>query len=492
MRVALVHDWLTGMRGGEKVLDAICELFPDAPLYTLVHVPGSVSRRIEARRIRTSFAQRLPNPRRFYRHYLPLYPIAVELFDFDGYDLVISSSHCAVKSVVTSGRTVHVCYCHSPMRYGWDQFEWYFGPEQVGPVASPLFRQVMRQLARWDAATAGRVDRFLANSQYVAGRIRRYYNRGSSIVHPPVDTDYFTPDGRFRSPGFLIVSALVPYKRLDLAIEACRRVGAPLKVVGTGPELPRLQALAGRDVEFLGWQPDASLRELYRESAATLLPGLEDFGIVPVEAQACGCPVVALGAGGATETVIDGVTGVLVPEATAETFADGLQMVTRTAFDGDAIRQNALRFSRQQFLTAFKTNIEAAIAGRPGLKTGPHTHPATAGRMPPPVAPNAERRTPSAEVPGQQAGRETNEVAARMPPVAPNAERRTPSVEAPGQQAARETDEAAARMPPPVAPNAERRTPNAAAPGQQAGREANEVAASMPPPVQKAGREDNQ
>jgi glycosyltransferase involved in cell wall biosynthesis len=455
MRVALVHDWLTGMRGGEKVLDAICELFPDAPLYTLVHVPGSVSPRIEARRIRTSFAQRLPNPRRFYRHYLPLYPIAVELFDFDGYDLVISSSHCAVKSVVTSGRTVHVCYCHSPMRYSWDQFDWYFGPQQVGPVASPLFRLVMRQLARWDAATEGRVDRFLANSQYVAGRIRRYYNRGSSIVHPPVDTDYFTPDGRFRSPGFLIVSALVPYKRLDLAIEACQRVGAPLKVVGTGPELPRLQALAGRDVEFLGWQPDASIRELYRESAATLLPGLEDFGIVPVEAQACGCPVVALGAGGATETVIDGVTGVLVPEATAEAFADGLHTALRTAFDGDAIRQNALRFSRQQFLTAFQANVEAAIAGRPGLKTGPHTNPANA-----PIMPNAERRTPNAEAPGQQAGREDNEVAARMPP--------------------------------PVASNAERRTPNAEAPAQPAGREDNEVAARMPPPVQQADREDNQ
>jgi glycosyltransferase involved in cell wall biosynthesis len=435
MRVALVHDWLTGMRGGEKVLDAICELFPDAPLYTLVHVPGSVSPRIEGRTIRTSFAQRLPNPRRFYRHYLPLYPIAVELFDFDGYDLVISSSHCAVKSVVTSGRTVHVCYCHSPMRYSWDQFEWYFGPEQVGRLASPLFRHGMRLLARWDAATAGRVDRFLANSQYVAGRIRRYYNRGSSIVHPPVDTDYFTPDGRRRSPGFLIVSALVPYKRLDLAIEACRRVGAPLKVVGTGPELPRLQALAGRDVEFLGWQPEASIRELYREAAATLLPGLEDFGIVPVEAQACGSPVVALGAGGATETVVDGITGVLVPEATAEAFADGLQTAIRTGFDADAIRQNALRFSRQRFLTAFKANVEAAIAGRPGLKTGPHTPPATAACIPPPVAPNAERRAPSAEAPGHPA-REPDEAAARMPPAE--------------QQAPREPDEAAARMPQPV------------------------------------------
>ena len=286
LRVALVHDWLTGMRGGEKVLEAICGLFPDAPLYTLVHVPGSVSPAIEARRIVTSVAQRLPNPARFYRHYLPLYPLAVELFDLDGYDLVISSSHCAVKSVVPTGRAVHVCYCHSPMRYAWDQFGAYFGPDQVGPIASRLLRPVMRQLARWDAATVGRVDRFLANSQYVASRIRRYYNRGSTIVYPPVDTDFYTPDGQSGSPSFLIVSALVPYKRVDVAIQACHHVGVPLRIVGTGPERARLQDLAGPDVEFLGWQSDEQIRQLYRQSTAALLPGIEDFGIVPVEAQA--------------------------------------------------------------------------------------------------------------------------------------------------------------------------------------------------------------
>ena len=361
MRVALVHDWLTGMRGGEKVLDAICELFPGAPLYTLVHLPGSVSRRIERRPIFTSFAQRLPRPGRFYRHYLPLYPVAVELFDLDAYDLVISSSHCAVKSVVTPGRAVHVCYCHSPMRYAWDQFEAYFGAAQVGRGASAVLRPVMRRLARWDAATAGRADRFLANSQYVAGRIRRYYNRGSSIVYPPVDTDFYTPDGQRSSPGFLIVSALVPYKRLDVAVDACRRVGAPLKIVGTGPELRRLTGLAGPDVEFLGWQPDDRIRQLYREAEATLLPGVEDFGIVPVEAQACGCPVVALDAGGARETVRDGVTGVLVKDASAEAFAEGLSTARTTAFDRGAIRANALRFSRQAFMTRFKSEIVAAV-----------------------------------------------------------------------------------------------------------------------------------
>ena len=361
-RVALVHDWLTGMRGGEKVLDAICELFPAAPLYTLVRVPGSVSPRIEQRRIVTSIAQWLPNPGRFYRHYLPLYPLAVELLDLDDYDLVISSSHCAVKSVVPAGRAVHVCYCHSPMRYAWDQFGAYFGPQQVGAVVSRLVRPVMRQFARWDAATARRVDRFLANSQYVAGRIRRYYNRGSTIVYPPVDTDFYTPARRASSPAFLVVSALAPYKRVELAIEACRRVGVRLRIVGTGPERSRLEAMAGPDVEFLGRQSDDTIRELYRSSTATLLPGVEDFGIVPVEAQACECPVVALDAGGAQETVIDGVTGVLVPEAAPDQFADALKRVLNTPFDGNALRVNALRFSRDRFKTSFLNAVNDAVA----------------------------------------------------------------------------------------------------------------------------------
>ncbi len=365
-RVALVHDWLTGMRGGEKVLDALCEVFPTAPLYTLVRVPGTVSARIEQRPIHTSFVQRLPRPGRFYRHYLPLYPLAVELFDFSGYDLVISSSHCAVKSVKAPSDAVHVCYCHSPMRYAWDQFDAYFGAAQVGPVASRLMRPVMRQLARWDRVTAGRVDRFLANSQYVAGRISRYYNRRSAIVYPPVDTDFYTPEPRSRSRSFLIVSALVPYKRLDVAIEACRRVAAPLTIVGTGPEEARLRAIAGPDVRFLGWQSDEQIRELYRSASATLLPGTEDFGIVPVESQACGTPVVALDDGGARETVTDGTTGVLVAEATADAFADGLERLTRTPLDPAAVRANALRFSRQQFITSFKQALADAIAEKRG------------------------------------------------------------------------------------------------------------------------------
>ena len=365
MKVALVHDWLTGMRGGEKVLDAICELYPDAPLFTLLHVSGSVSRRIEARPITTSLAQALPRARRYYRHFLPLYPGLVETFDLDGYDLVISSSHCAVKSVVAPSG-VHVCYCHSPMRYAWDQFAEYFGPDQVGRTAHRALRPIMAALARWDAATAGRPDRFLANSQYVAGRIGRYYNRRSTVVYPPVDTDFYRPerDDRPRarsSPSFLVVSALVPYKRLDVAIEACRAVRVPLRVVGTGPELRRLEALGGGDVEFLGWRPDEEVRELYRNATAVLLPGVEDFGMVPVEAQACGTPVVALNEGGACETVIEGRTGTLAASRSAGAFAEALRRALDTGFDPSAIRENALRFSRERFLTDFKAAVDAAL-----------------------------------------------------------------------------------------------------------------------------------
>jgi glycosyltransferase involved in cell wall biosynthesis len=366
LRVALVHDWLTGMRGGEKVLEALCEIFPDAPLYTLVRVPGTVSARIEARPIHTSFVQHLPAPGRLHRHYLPLYPLAVELWDFSSFDLVISSSHCAVKSVKVRKDAVHVCYCHSPMRYAWDQFDAYFGPDQIGKLKSRLMRPIMHEMARWDRATAARVDRFLANSQYVAGRIARYYNRRSAVVHPPVDTDFYTPGSRSSSRGFLIVSALVPYKRLDVAIEACRRVAAPLTIVGTGPEAARLRALAGPDVRFVGWLPDEQVRALYRSATATLLPGTEDFGIVPVESQACGTPVVALGEGGARETVIDGQTGVLVPEPTAEAFTAGLNRAVRASFDPAAARANALRFSKEQFVTSIKSALNEAVAEKSG------------------------------------------------------------------------------------------------------------------------------
>jgi glycosyltransferase involved in cell wall biosynthesis len=349
LRVALIHDWLTGMRGGEKVLDALCEVFPAADLFTLFHVPGSTSTTIERRRVVRSPLQWLPAADRLYRHYLPLFPFAIEQFDLDGYDLVVSTSHCAAKSVVVPGRARHLCYCLTPMRYAWDQFDAYFGPDRIGARRSALLRPVMAWLARWDRATAHRVHRYLAISQYVARRIGLYYNRQSTIVYPPVDTEFFTPAPAPVSPRFLIVSALVPYKRVDLAMIAAQRSGVALTVVGEGPERAALERLAGGSVELVGRKSDSEIRELYRTSLATILPGEEDFGIVPVEAQACGRPVVALGRGGALDTVVPGVTGVLVGDLSVDALAAAYDRAARQHWDGAVIRAHAERFSRQNF-----------------------------------------------------------------------------------------------------------------------------------------------
>jgi glycosyltransferase involved in cell wall biosynthesis len=361
-RIALVHDWLTGMRGGEKVLEAVCELYPHAELFTMVRVPGTVSATIERLRPAASFVSRLPLARRHYRSYLPLFPIAVEQFDLDRFDLIVSTSHCAVKSIVRTGRARHLCYCHTPMRYVWDQRDAYFGPARVGRLPSLLLRPILASLARWDAATAGRVDRYLANSQYVARRIRRYYNRRASVVYPPVDTSFYQPDGSTPAGGALVVSALVPYKRIEVAIEACRQVGVPLRVVGQGPEMPRLRQLAGPGVQFPGSVTDEEIRAFYRQAQAVLLTGEEDFGIVPLEAQACGRPVVALARGGALETVIDGVTGVLVADGSADGFAGGLRKALGGGFDARAIRRHAESFGRERFADQFDAAVEALLA----------------------------------------------------------------------------------------------------------------------------------
>jgi glycosyltransferase involved in cell wall biosynthesis len=363
LRLALVHDWLTGMRGGEKALEVLCERFPGAELFTLVHVPGSVSPTIERRPIHTSFVQRLPGVARYYRTYLPLFPTAVEQFDFDPFDVVLSVSHCAVKSIIPGPRATHLCYCLTPMRYAWDQFDAYFGPERIGAIPSRLMRPVMAHLARWDRNTAGRVDRFIAISQYVAGRIGRYYSREASVVYPPVDTDFYHPGTSAPEPFALVVSALVPYKRIDLAVAACARAGVPLKIVGTGPERPALERRWGQQATFLGRLPDGEVRSLYQRAAVILLPGEEDFGIVPLEAQACGRPVVALGRGGALETVLPGETGELVPEATPDAFADAIATAMQRTYDAGHIRSHAERFGRSRFGDEMEALVRESATG---------------------------------------------------------------------------------------------------------------------------------
>jgi glycosyltransferase involved in cell wall biosynthesis len=362
MRVALVHDWLTGMRGGEKVLEAIAEIYPQADIFTLVHVKGSVSPLIESRRITASFVQRLPAAGRLYRHYLPLFPIAVEQFNLHDYDLVISISHCAAKAAIHAPGARHLCYCLTPMRYAWDQFDEYFGAARTGRLGEAVYRPVMSWLARWDAATSNRADTFVAISRYVAARIARYYARRADVVYPPVDTGFFSPDGSAPGSSALVVSALVPYKRIDLAIEACARARVPLRVIGDGPELPRLRRLAGPDVTFTGWITSEEIRAAYRQAGVVLLPGVEDFGIVPLEAQACGRPVVAIAEGGALETVVDGVTGALVPGKSPETWADAIRATLDSRLPADPIRLHALRFGRERFAQEIRAEVERVLA----------------------------------------------------------------------------------------------------------------------------------
>jgi glycosyltransferase involved in cell wall biosynthesis len=362
MKVALVHDWLTGMRGGEKVLEAIAELYPGADIFTLVHVKGSVSPLIERRRVRTSFIQRLPAAGRLYRHYLPLFPLAVEQFDLVGYDLVVSISHCAAKSAIHAPGARHVCYCLTPMRYAWDQFGEYFGASRTGWLGEAVYRPIMSWLARWDAATAYRPDTYVAISRYVADRITRYYARSADVVYPPVDTGFFCPDGSPPTASALVVSALVPYKRIDLAMEACRQAGVPLRIIGDGPELPHLRRIAGTGVTFSGWISSDEIREAYRRAGVVLLPGAEDFGIVPLEAQACGRPVVALAEGGALETVVDGVTGALVRGRSPEGWASAIRGTLEAGLPTDPIRRHALRFGRERFAQEIKAEVDRALA----------------------------------------------------------------------------------------------------------------------------------
>src|SRR5262245_23753095 len=302
-RAVLVHDWLTGRRGGEKCLEALCRRWPRARLFTLLHKPGSVGPDIEDLGPQTSLLNRLPGVERYYRWLLPLMPAAVGWWRLPPCDLVVSFSHCVAKSVRPPRGVPHVCYCFTPMRYAWHMKDAYFG-DRVRGLKARLVDQLLDLLRRWDRATAARVSHFVAISETVRRRIAECYGRDSIVIYPPVETDFYTPDASPREDFYLAVSAFAPYKRLDLALDACRLMRRRLVVIGTGQDAARLKAQAGADVRFLGWQPDEVIRDHLRRCRALLFPGEEDFGIVPVEAMACGAPVLAYGAGGALETVL--------------------------------------------------------------------------------------------------------------------------------------------------------------------------------------------
>ncbi|MDR3619016.1 MAG: glycosyltransferase [Paludisphaera borealis] len=319
LRVALVHDWLTGMRGGEKCLEVLCRAFPRATLYTLIHRKGSTSPAIESMAIRTSPLQGVPGVFRYYRHLLPLMPAAAGRWKLKNVDLVVSLSHCVAKSVQAPPGVPHVCYCFTPMRYAWQGREAYLESWSDRPIRRVMARSLLNRLRDWDRDTSKRVSDFVAISETIRDRIAGCYHRDSHVIPPPVDTDFYdpAPDATPREDFYLIVSALVPYKRVDQAIDACNRSGRRLVIIGAGPERARLEALAGPTVTFLGWQSDQAIRDHYRRCRALIFPGEEDFGIVPVEALACGAPVIALRRGGVAETV-DDAFGRLYPEPTAD------------------------------------------------------------------------------------------------------------------------------------------------------------------------------
>jgi glycosyltransferase involved in cell wall biosynthesis len=380
LKTALVHDWLTGMRGGEKVLEQLGAMFPGAPIFTLFHFPGSVSEAIESHPIHTSFLQRAPGIRGHYRRYLPLFPAAIEEFDLSGFDLVISSSHCVAKGIVPPPDGYHVCYCHTPMRYAWDQEHAYFTRRRG--LGARLRALTLTALRTWDAATAARVDLFIANSSFVARRIGAFYGRDAEVAHPPVAVDFFTPaaaagdrgDHGRRGGYALVVSALAPYKRIEVAIDACRLAGLELRIAGDGPERDRLARLAltaatgltartartapPPRVELLGRVDDGALRDLYRGARMLLQPGVEDFGIASVEALACGTPVVAAARGGVLDVVEDGRHGVLYDDqGGAAALAGAIDKALRIGFNALDLRQRAESFAAGHFADRIRSLV---------------------------------------------------------------------------------------------------------------------------------------
>ncbi|MFW6123725.1 MAG: glycosyltransferase [Acidobacteriota bacterium] len=356
-KVALVHDWLTGRRGGEKVLEVLSEIYPEAPIFTLFHFPGTQISKIEEKRIISSFIQKMPFLKTKYRSYLPLYPVAAELFDLQGYDMIVSSSHCIAKGIIPRPDALHVSYVHSPMRYAWNQYFSYFSKQRLNIFSRMLVPPIIHWLRIWDESSSRRVDHFIANSKTVAGRIYKYYRRESEVIHPPVDVQLFRPGEKLKD-YYLIVSALVPYKRIDLAVEAFNRKGAILNIVGMGPDYKKLRRQAKSNIRFLGQVSSQDLLKIYQEAKALIMPGEEDFGINSLESQACGVPVIACGRGGATETVVSGSTGLFFRELNVKDLLSVLDKFEKLTFNKTEIRKNALKYSRKIFKQRISSFLE--------------------------------------------------------------------------------------------------------------------------------------
>lgn len=361
VNVAIIHYWLVGMRGGERVLEALCDMYPSADIFTHVVIPQAISEKLRQHRIKTSFISRLPRARYNYKSYLPLMPMALEQLDLRGYDLIISSESGPAKGIIPPPEAVHVCYCHTPMRYIWNMYAEYRASAGFFTRACmPLFAHYLRG---WDQTASARVDQFVANSRGVAARIRKYYRRSAVVVHPPVDVDSFKPVRRDDIGDFyLMVGELVAYKRPDLAVRAFNKARKRLVVIGGGSMLPTIRRLAGPTVEVLGPQPFERLAECYAKCRALIFPGEEDFGIVPVEAMASGRPVIAYGRGGVLDTVVDGVTGVLFEDQSEDGLLEAVARFEQIDFDSAAIRARAQAFGKARFMREMSAVIEAEIA----------------------------------------------------------------------------------------------------------------------------------
>jgi glycosyltransferase involved in cell wall biosynthesis len=364
-RVAIVHDWLTGMRGGEAVLEGLLGILPQAEIFTLFHFPGSVSPAIESRRIHSSSVQRLASGVDDYRTLLPLFPRAVRQWDFRDYDLIVSSSHCVAKGVDARGKP-HLSYCHTPMRYIWDRFDDYFPRSRLFRRAAAM--SVAPWLRRWDVRTAAEVTHFVANSTFVRDRIRRFYGRDASVVHPFVDDAFLSARlPRERDDYHLVVSALVPYKKVELAVAAAVATGRRLVVIGGGPLLEELRQRSGPNVEVLGSVSREKIIERLGRARSLILPGVEDFGITPLEAMALGTPVVALGEGGVRDSVIEGVTGIFFDRPAVESLSDALTAVESRDWDRTAIRNRAAEFSRGRFEQQMTAQLRVTLGGSAGV-----------------------------------------------------------------------------------------------------------------------------
>lgn len=360
MRIALVHDYLVQYGGAERVLEAFTELFPYAPIYTLIHDEAAMHGIFKGKRIYTSFLQRLPFSRKHHRFFPPLMPLAIEQFDFSKYDIVLSDSSSYAKGIITRPETLHICYMHTPMRYAWDDCQKYtqdFGFPRIIKRFVPFF---MNPIRLWDKASADRVDHFLANSQFVAKRIKKYYRQEASVIHPPVNVDRFYIAEEPKD-YFLMVGRLIAYKRHDIAIEAFNRLKLPLKIIGRGPEFTCLKKMAGPTIEFLGRVPEEDLPRYYAECRGFVFPQEEDFGIVAIEAMASGRPLIAYRGGDIVEHLEENSMGVFFDEQTPEAIVQAVGQFCEKTYDSRFIREKALAFDKEQFKTTIKDYVTNAL-----------------------------------------------------------------------------------------------------------------------------------